>query len=266
VSEASTAVQPSAWLPPRRGGGGARVRLFALPYAGGDTSIFAPWAEHLPHEIELCPVQLPGRGRRALEPAYAEIGPLVRALADALAPALDAPFALFGHSMGALVGFELARELRRRGLPAPCQLLVAGRPAPQLPPRYGPLSHLPDGELLAQLHRRYGYAAPAPADAGQLGELLDLMRPTVRADLRVSEGYAYADEPPLESPITAFGGLADPTVTREELDAWRHQTMGPFRTRMLPGGHFFLESEAEARFLVRFLGDSVRSALERRSP
>jgi medium-chain acyl-[acyl-carrier-protein] hydrolase len=257
-----------AWLPPRRADEGARVRLFALPYAGGDTAIFAPWIDLLPWEIELCPVQLPGRGRRALEPAYAEIGPLVRALADALLPALGPRFAVFGHSMGALVGFELARELRRRGQPAPCHLLVAGRGAPQLPPRYGPLSHLPDGELLARLHERYGYAAPAPADAdaGDLGELLDLMRPTVRADLRVSEGYVHADEPPLDCPITAFGGLADPTVTREELDAWRHQTRGPFRTRMLPGGHFFLESEAEARFLVRFLVDSVRSALERRQP
>lgn len=244
-------------LPPRRAGAPAAVRLLALPYAGGDAAIFLPWAERLPREIELCPAQLPGRGRRALEPAFAALPPLVGALADALAdePGPAPPLAIFGHSMGALVGFELARELRRRGGPAPRHLLVAGRPAPQLPPRYGPLSHLPDAELLARLHERYGYALPAAG--AQLAELLDVMRPTVRADLRVSEGYAHADEPPLPCPITAFGGLADPTLAREELEAWRHQTAGPFAVRMLPGGHFFLEAEPASRFLVRFIADAL---------
>ena len=243
------------WLPPRRAGAPAAIRLLALPYAGGDTSIFARWADLLPREIELCPVQLPGRGRRALEPAHAALGPLVGAIADAITdePGLPAPLAIFGHSMGALIGFELARELRRRGGPGPRHLLVGGRPAPQLPPRDGPLSNLPDAELFERLHQRYGYALPAAG--GPLDELLEAMRPTVRADLRVSEGYAYAEEPPLDCPITAFGGLADPTLSREELDAWRHQTLGPFGTRMLPGGHFFLESDA--RFLVRFIADGL---------
>ena len=257
------ATAAGAWLPPRRAGTPPAVRLLALPYAGGDTSIFAAWADLLPWEIELLPVQLPGRGRRALEPAYAAVGPLVGALADALADALaeepgpPTPLAIFGHSMGALVGFELARELRRRGGPEPRHLLVAGRHAPQLPPRFSPLSELPDAELFEQMHRRYGYALPAAA--GPLDELLDAMRPTVRADLKVSETYVYTEEPPLDCPITAFGGLADPTLLREELDAWRHLTRGPFRTRMLPGGHFFLEVEADMRFLVRFIADALRA-------
>jgi medium-chain acyl-[acyl-carrier-protein] hydrolase len=252
-----------AWLSPRRAGAPPAIRLLALPYAGGDTPIFAAWPDLLPWEIELVPVQLPGRGRRALEPAYAAIGPLVHALADAITaeladePGPPTPLAIFGHSMGALVGFELSRELRRRGGPEPRHLLVAGRPAPQLPSRYGPLSELPDAELFDQLHRRYGYALPAAE--GPLDDLLDAMRPTVRADLKVSETYAYVEEPPLDCPITAFGGLADPTLLREEQDAWRHQTRGPFRTRMLPGGHFFLESEADARFLVRFIADVLRA-------
>jgi medium-chain acyl-[acyl-carrier-protein] hydrolase len=259
-----------AWLPPRRPGAPAAIRLLALPYAGGDTSIFATWTELLPWEIELWPVQLPGRGRRALEPAYAAVGPLAGALAGPLADAWAAEpgpapqLAIFGHSMGALVGFELARELRRRGGPAPRHLLVAGRPAPQLLPRYSPLADLPDAELFEQMHRRYGYALPA-AD-GPLDELLEAMRPTVRADLRVSETYVHAEEPPLDCPITAFGGLADPTLTREELDAWRHQTRGPFRTRMLPGGHFFLETEPDVRFLVRFIADALLAPAQTPTP
>src|SRR5690349_6176795 len=144
-------------MPPRRPRDSVAVRLFTLPYAGGDTATYAPWAEDLPPDIELCPVQLPGRGRRALEPAFSALGPLVGALADALGPALDVRFAFFGHSFGALVCFELVRELRHRGYPPPCHLLVSGRPAPQLPRRYDALSELPDTEFLEQLYQRYGY-------------------------------------------------------------------------------------------------------------
>lgn len=243
-----------AWLPPRRARDGVALRLFAFPFAGGDTPIFSSWTEQLPPEIELCPVQLPGRGRRTLEPAYAELGPLVSALAEALAPALDARFALFGHSLGALVSFELARTLRRTGRPLPCHLLVSGRPAPQLPPRYAPLAHLPDAELVRQLHRRYGFVLPA--HDGVFDELLRLMVPTIRSDVTISERYTYVDEEPLACPITAFGGIDDATVTREELDAWRDQTRGGFEVRMIPGGHFYLGSA----FLIRFLGERLRSA------
>jgi medium-chain acyl-[acyl-carrier-protein] hydrolase len=243
------------WLPLRRARDRVALRLFCFPYAGGDIAIFSRWTDDLPWEIELCPVQLPGRGRRALEPAYAELGPLVDALADALAPALDTRFAFFGHSMGALVCFELAREQRRRGGPLPDHLLVSGQPAPQLPRRYGPLSRLADDEFARQLHQRYGYAPPQ--DDGQLAELLRIMIPTLRSDVMVSDGYGYPDEEPLDCPITAFGGLDDPAVTRDELVAWQHQTRCGFVTRMLPGGHFYLESEW--RFLVRFIAASLRS-------
>jgi medium-chain acyl-[acyl-carrier-protein] hydrolase len=252
----------AAWLPARRRRDGVAIRLFPLPYAGGDTALFAPWSEDLPWEIELCPVQLPGRGRRAHEPAYAAMGPLVSALAEALPPALDTRFALFGHSMGALVCFELARELRRRGLPEPSHLLVSAHPAPQLPKRFEPLSRLPDDEFLVQLHRRYGYVAPESLGPdgdqldGQLDELLDVMIPTLRSDVMVTDGYVYADEAPLACPITAFGGLEDATVTRDELAAWQHQTRGGCETRMLPGGHFYLEPEP--KFLVRFIADRLR--------
>jgi medium-chain acyl-[acyl-carrier-protein] hydrolase len=244
-----------ALLPSRRVRGGVAIRLFSFPYAGGDISTFSPWAESLPPDIELCPVQLPGRGRRALEPAYSEIGLLVDALADGLSPALDMPFAFFGHSMGALVCFELSRALRRRGGPRPCHLLVSGRPAPQLPSRYGPLAHLDDDdELLVHLHHRYGYALPE--DDERLDDLLQLMAPTIRSDVMISDGYRYRDEEPLDCPITAFGGLDDSTVTREELAGWQAQTRGRFEIRMLPGGHFYLESQQT--FLVRFVAAGLR--------
>jgi medium-chain acyl-[acyl-carrier-protein] hydrolase len=242
------------WLPVWRPREDAALRLFPLPYAGGDATIYGPWLKELPPDIELCLVQLPGRGRRLSEPMYTELEPLVGALADALAPALDLPFALFGHSLGAVVCFELARELRRRGGPLPSHLLVSGRPAPQLPGRYEPLHDLPDGEFLQRLHDRYGYAAPARDE--QIDELVELMLPTIRSDVRISDRYACRAEAPLDCPITAFGGLEDPTVLRDELAGWQAQTRGRFEIRMLPGGHFYLESQH--RFLVRFIVDCLR--------
>jgi len=131
---------------------------------------------------------------------------------------------------------------------------VSGRVAPQLPGRYGPLSGLPDDEFLDQLHRRYGYVPPE--DDGYLDELLALMLPTLRSDVTISDRYVYAEEEPLDCPITAFGGLDDPTVTRDELAAWGHQTRGRFETRRLPGGHFYLESEW--KFLVRFIANALQ--------
>ena len=246
-----------SWLSSPRGRDGAAIRLFAFPFAGGDVATFAPWADELPREIELCPVSLPGRGRRIGEPAHAHIEPLVKAVADGLAPALGGRFALFGHSLGGLIAFELARELRRRGGPRPAHLLISSRPAPQLPRRLTPLWNLPDDVFLRALHERYGYTAPV--DVGPIDELLELMLPTVRSDVRISDEYAYQGEPPLDIPITTFGGLTDPTVSRDELAGWRQQTTGPFEQRMLPGGHFYLTSEW--RFLVRFVANTLQQTL-----
>jgi medium-chain acyl-[acyl-carrier-protein] hydrolase len=200
---------------------------------------------------------MPGRGRRIGERAHAHIDHLVKAVADGLTPALSGKFALFGHSLGGLVAFELARELRRRGGPRPAHHLISSRPAPQLARRLTPLCDLPDSEFLRALHERYGYTAPV--DVGPIDELLELMLPTVRSDVRISDLYEYRPEPPLDIPITTFGGITDPTVTRDELAGWQQQTTGPFEQRMLPGGHFYLTSEW--RFLVRFVANTLQQTL-----
>jgi len=245
------------WLVRFRPNPSAALRLFCFPYAGVGASAFFPWARELPGGIELVGVQLPGRESRIREKPIGSLSSLTTELVNFLHPHLDRPYAFFGHSMGALMCFELARELRRRDRPLPCHLLVSGQPAPQLPRRHDPLAHLPDADFVEQLHRRYGYALPE--DDEQLDELLDVMLPTLRSDVMVTDDYVHGAEAPFDCPITAFGGLDDPTVTRHELDAWRHQTRGLFRTRMLPGGHFYLESEW--KFLVRFIVDSLRSTL-----
>ncbi len=215
-----------------------RLRLFCLPYAGGAASAYRTWEDGLPADVEVSPVQLPGRGARFREPSCRHLGDLVPALADGVAPLLDRPFALFGHSMGAVVAFELVRELRRRGAPAPVLLAVSGRQAPRRPEPEPPFSHLPDAEFLEELRRRYD---GIPPEVLAERELLQLLLPTLRADVEALEGYVYAVDAPLACPISCFGG-EDDRVTVADLEAWCDETSAPVNVRRFRGGHFFVET------------------------
>lgn len=217
----------------------ARLRLFCFPYAGGGVSTFHSWSTQLPGEVEVCPVQLPGRELRLSEPPFTSLFPMVETLARVLVPDLDVPFAFFGHSMGGLISFELTRRLRKERKPSPVHLFVSGYRAPQLPDPDPPIHQLPEDELLAELRKIDG----TPEDILREPELMNLFLPLLRADFAVCETYVYAGETPLDCPITAFGGVQDGKVSRKELAAWRNQTSGSFNLYMFPGNHFFLQSE-----------------------
>jgi medium-chain acyl-[acyl-carrier-protein] hydrolase len=230
--------RPNAWVlggrPLRR----AR-RLFCIPYAGGAASAYRGWAEGLPDDVDVCAVQLPGRGARFREAPFRNMADLVPALAEGLLPLLDLPFALFGHSMGAVVAFELARELRRRGGRPPALLALSGHQAPPRPDPKPPISHLPDEEFLAEVQTRYD---GIPPEVLAEEELLQLLLPVLRADVQLLESYTYVQEAPLDCPISCFGGEDDPHVSLADLEAWGDETRGPLRVRTFPGGHFFVES------------------------
>ena len=162
----------------------------------------------------------------------------MEALAQALAPLLDKPFAFFGHSLGALLGFELARQLRRQSDIQPVRLFVSADRAPQIPSRERPIHALSEGDFLAELRRLNGIPEMVLEDA----ELMQIMLPIVRADVAAYETYVYATEPPLDCPISGFGGLQDLRVNRADLEAWREQTSASFSLRMFPGDHFFLNT------------------------
>jgi medium-chain acyl-[acyl-carrier-protein] hydrolase len=216
--------------------------MFCFPYAGGGASIYRGWGASLPADLEVCPVQIPGRESRLREPAYAEPGPMIQAIADALDPYLTGlPFVFFGHSMGAMISFELARELRRRGRTQPLHLFVSGRRAPQMPAREEPIHALPEPEFIEKLRELNG----TPEEVLQHAELMKLITPILRADFSVNETYEYTEEAPLDAGISAFGGLGDEDVTREDVEAWKENTRGRFRMRMLPGDHFFINSGKE---------------------
>ena len=246
----STQTGRSEWAAGRPGGDG-RIQLFCFPYAGAGTAPFAPWQRALP-EVAVRPVRLPGREGRLAEPAFTSVHPLVERAAEGLAPELEPPFAFFGHSMGALVAFELARRLRRLGRPGPRLVVVSAQPAPHFPPPRPPIYDLPEDEFLAAVER-FGGTPRAVLDDP---ELLSLLVSTLRADLSITDTYEFTPEPPLECPIAMFGGRDDPLVDVEEMAAWREHTTRPDGLRLLDGGHFFVHEQRE-RFLAE-LADVVR--------
>ncbi len=228
----------NSWIAFRRPNPQARLRLFCFPYAGTGAAMFRSWPDRLPAYVEVCPVQFPGRGTRLMETPFTRLLPLVEALGQALVPLLEKPFAFFGHSLGALVGFELARQLRRQSGVQPVRLFVSAARAPQLPPRHRPIHALPEAQFLEELRRLNG----TPGEVLEHAELMQVMFPILRADFAVYETYAYSSEPPLPCCISSFGGLQDQRVSRDDLDAWREQTSASISMRMFPGDHFFLNT------------------------
>jgi medium-chain acyl-[acyl-carrier-protein] hydrolase len=203
--------------------------------------VYRGWGNSLPGELEVCPVQIPGRESRLREQPFTRLEPMVQALVEGLQPYFDLPFLFFGHSMGAAISFELARELRRRGATLPRHIFVSGRRAPHLPAREEPIHQLPEPEFIEKLRELNG----TPEEVLQHQELMQLLIPLLRADFGVNEEYAFTPEEPLTVGISAFGGLGDVDVTREDVMAWQQHTTGRFRARMLPGDHFFINSQRD---------------------
>lgn len=249
------AMAPAAgsWFPSIKGSAGAKLRLFCFPFAGGGASAFRGWTEHLPPGIALVPARLPGRETRLAEASFDSMGPLIEALSEAISPQLEKPFAFFGHSLGAVIAFELTRWLRTRGRPLPTALFVSGARAPQFRRGHVPPPPPSDDDLLQELERLEGI----PRDLLENQELLQLALPVLRADTAIYRNYIYTEGAPLECDIRAYGGNDDRRISRSEIEAWSEQTTRSFSCAMFPGGHFFIRSD-EAEFLKALSSDLSR--------
>ena len=239
------------WFNNLRPNPNANMRLFCVPYAGGGAQAFQQWPDILPPSFDVWAANLPGRGKRLMESAFFQLSGLIAALTEALMPLLDKPFAIFGHSMGALIAYETVRTLKKLHGPMPVHLLVSGCFAPQLPDPCH-IHHLPQEEFVRELRRLNGM----PKEILENQELMELVLPSLRADFTATETYVYNDEPPLSCSISVLGGWRDPLTTRESLEAWRIHTTGYFSMRMLPGDHFFIHS------MQRLLLDLIVSELQ----
>jgi medium-chain acyl-[acyl-carrier-protein] hydrolase len=244
--------QPTPWLWNVVPKAVVRLRLFCFPYAGNGAHAYRGWERELPEDVHVCPVQLPGRPGRLSEPAFTDMRPLVEATLAALAPFMSEPFVFFGHSMGGLLAYELARALRRSGRPLPLHLFMSGTPAPHLQKGDRHLHELPDEQFLDEIARLNGTPPEVLADA----ELRALVLPTLRADFAVMERYSWMPEPPLDVPITAYAGKDDATAPAGDLSAWREHSSSSFCMRLLPGDHFFLHSQ-RSTLLTRLAADLV---------
>ena len=229
-------ISDNGWLLRSAPATGQRLRLFCLPHAGGNATAFRGWTRLAKAGIEVCVVQYPGHGHRIREPLLQDFDTLLRQTGEALAAEMDVPFAFFGHSLGALLAFELARQRNAQGEAEPQVLIVSGHNGPLWPRSFDEAWKLEDDELVDML-RRMQYT-PEALLANR--ELMDLMLPVLRADLAVYDGYACRPGPPLRCPLCVFGGRDDPHTDAAGLEAWRRHAAGIFDIRWFPGDHFYL--------------------------
>ncbi|MDB9509705.1 alpha/beta fold hydrolase [Kamptonema animale CS-326] len=220
----------------------ATLRLFCFHPAGAGASFFRSWANHFSPQIEVFAIQLPGREDRLKESPFTQIAPLVRILAQVLPIDFlkQSPFAFFGHSLGALVSFELTRQLRRLHDVEPIHLLVSGR----LPPHIYPNTFLyqQSDRVLIEVLRQYG---STPELVLQSDELMQIYLKILRSDFEINETYTFTPEPALGCPISAFMGIEDGVVSQEQLLQWSQHTQSNFEFKLFPGKHMYLKNQPE---------------------
>ena len=232
----------------------AVVRLICFPYAGGGASVFVRSFAQVTPLIEVCPVQLPGRENRLSEPCLTSVADVARAAAQGLRPYFDMEFALFGHSLGALLAYELIQTLRQTGGPLARHLIVSAHRAPHIPSPHRSTWQLPDAEFKQRLKELNG----TPREVLEHQELQALMLPLIRADFRLDETYSHPPaHRPLHCPITAFGGTRDKEVPESHLRAWSELTTNRFDLKMIEGDHFFIHSQSSS--LITLITDALRA-------
>lgn len=224
--------------------GTPRRRLVCLPFAGGGVAPYRPWARALPDDVELLAAALPGREARLRERPLDTIGDMLEAIVPAVAAVADElPYAIFGHSMGALLAFELALALERLDVRAPSHLFVSARRPPDEAEEMPPMEGLPDAAFLDELQRRYN---AVPEAVRNEPELLALLLPALRADLRAIERYAPRADARVRCPVHVYGGLDDRHPVPAQLPGWARVAARPIRTRLFAGDHFYLTTQRDA--------------------
>lgn len=243
------------WLTPLYREQNDHLRLIFFPHAGGGASTFYPWSRVLPAGISSYAVQLPGRETRIRDTLHWQMQSVVQALTNALPPFLDQPFIFWGHSMGALLAYEVAQKLQQV-LKTPRRLIVSGCNAPHIPYLDPQIHQLPEAEFIAALQELNG----TPSAVLQNAELRDLILPALRADFQIVETYTYQESQPLNCPITVLDGLEDDKTNEADLQEWQKHTSQLLEMFTFPGDHFFLYDRQPA--LVETVGNLLNHQLQ----
>jgi medium-chain acyl-[acyl-carrier-protein] hydrolase len=219
-----------------------RLRLFCLPFAGGGASSYRTWSSRLPSDIEVVPVQPPGRENRLAEDPLSRMDEMVAALIDALLPCIrELPFAFFGHSLGSIVALEVCRALAGGYGLQPQHVIVSARAAPHLPLRRPPVA----GQTREGIKRWLGQLNGTPRAVLESREMMDLILPVLRADLTLDETYQPEMEPRIACPLTALGAVDDSEALPSEVEAWSVYTTNRFTVKLFDGDHFFIFDQAQ---------------------
>jgi medium-chain acyl-[acyl-carrier-protein] hydrolase len=213
------------------------LTLFCIPHAGGGASAYRGWAEALAPHVAVKVLQLPGRESRFREPTIATLAQASNDLHRQMGTIGGRPFALFGHSMGGILAFELAHRLRDSGS-EPAHLFVSASSPPDRAQVETPISHLPDAAFVEQLDRRYG---GIPTVMLKNADLLAAFLPALRADFAILEGYRLADRPLLNCPLAVFCGRDDNVIDQSALRGWELRTSGKYINILVGGNHFYLQ-------------------------
>ncbi|MBL8829032.1 MAG: thioesterase, partial [Planctomycetaceae bacterium] len=258
----------SRWIAHCRPRSRAEVRLFCFHHLGGSAELFADWSELFGERIEVCPVELPGRGTRAEEPAIANLPQIIAELADEMLELADRPFAMLGHSGGTLIAYELAARVRRQFNLQPAALFLGSLGAPHVVSEWLATNGNDEQRLLAHLGQLDPPAAQASASSdaphhegnGRAGAAVAEVAPHLIADLRLFANYRATKQRPLDCPLVAILGRDDPLVTRDNMLSWTGYTTGDFRLQMLPGSHgsWLAQRDAIVRLVTQqLLGSST---------
>lgn len=243
---------PGSWLISYGCRGIRHTAFVYFPYAGGSPAGVRPWLSRLPAGVDLHAVHMPGRGKRLGESPSTEWPAVVDHVVSAIASSLaGTPLVLFGHSLGALLSFEVARRLVADRALQLQHLIVSGQRAPHLPDESPPIHALDDAAFLHAVAALDG----TPLEVLQHPQLVELLLPSLRADFVLAETYTYQSGERLACPVTVLGGAADAESAGANLEEWRQHTTGPCATRLFPGGHFFLHSSESD--IVSLIGDGI---------
>lgn len=234
-----TAEQFEKWVRRSHPAPNSRVRLVCLPHAGGSASFYFPMSRALAPAVEVLAIQYPGRQDRRHEPNIPSLPHLADQIFEAVRRLDDRPLALFGHSMGAVLAYEVALRMQDAGLPSPVRLFTSGRRAPSCE-REERIHMESDDQMIAELRKLSGTSSAMLTDP----ELLEMIMPAIRSDYRAVETYRHVPGRKVDCPVTVITGDADPRVSVDEAAAWEDHTTGPTDLHVLPGGHFYLVDQS----------------------